>query len=134
MVLGPDPDELPGTDHPRGAFVRLDLNEDGSNVRDGADVRAVANHVANLELHVLLHRSLCVLVASAARSIPDLGDEPPPVVIYDVPTKGATQLRSAQRVDGAACIVLRGDVRQPPAVTGDEGPHAVSLEASRTII
>ena len=31
----------------------LDLNEDGSDVRDGADVCAVANRVAYPELHAL---------------------------------------------------------------------------------
>jgi hypothetical protein len=31
----------------------LDQNEDGSDVRDGADVRAVANRVAYLEFHAL---------------------------------------------------------------------------------
>src|SRR5256885_880985 len=55
--------------------------------------------------------------------MPDLSDEPTPLVVYDVPGKGPTQLRSAQSVDGAARVLLRTDVRQPPAVTSDECPH-----------
>jgi len=50
------------------------------------------------------------------------------VVVYHVPTEGATQLRSAQCVDGAAGIVLTSDIREPPAVTSDEGPHGHAVD------
>jgi hypothetical protein len=53
----------------------------------------------------------------------NLSDELTSVVVDNVPRKGAAQLGSAERVDGAARFFLRADVRKQPAVTSDEGPH-----------
>jgi hypothetical protein len=41
----------------------------------------------------------------------DLSHEPMSVVVDNVPRKGTAQLRSAERVDGAARFFLRADVR-----------------------
>jgi hypothetical protein len=56
----------------------------------------------------------------------NLSDEPTPLVVDNVPGKGTAQLRNAECVDGTACVFLRADVRQPPAVTSDERPHGNS--------
>jgi hypothetical protein len=53
----------------------------------------------------------------------NLSDEPTAVVVDNIPRKGTAQLRSAERVDGAARFFLRADVRKQSAVTSDEGPH-----------
>jgi hypothetical protein len=53
----------------------------------------------------------------------NLSDEPTSVVVDNVPRKGTAQLRTAERVDGAARFFLRTDVREQSAVTSDEGPH-----------
>jgi hypothetical protein len=53
----------------------------------------------------------------------DLGDEPMPLVVYNVPGIGTAQLCNAQRVDGAACIYLRADIGYPLTVTSGECPH-----------
>jgi hypothetical protein len=53
----------------------------------------------------------------------NLSDEPTSVVVDNVPRKWTAQLRSAERVDGAARFFLRADVRYQSAVTSDEGPH-----------
>src|SRR5258707_2390284 len=53
----------------------------------------------------------------------DLRDEPTSVVVDTVTRKGPAQLRNSERVDVAARFFLRADVREPPAVTSNEGPH-----------
>jgi hypothetical protein len=41
----------------------------------------------------------------------NLSNEPTSVVVDNVPRKGAAQLRNAERVDGAARLFFRADVR-----------------------
>jgi hypothetical protein len=55
--------------------------------------------------------------------MPDLGDEPMPLVVYDFPGIGAAQLCNAQCVDGTACVYLRADIGDPLTVTSGECPH-----------
>jgi hypothetical protein len=58
--------------------------------------------------------------------MPDLSDEPMPLVVDNVPGIGASQLCSTQRVDGTARIYLRVHIGYPPAVTSGECPHGYS--------
>jgi hypothetical protein len=44
-------------------------------------------------------------------SMLNLSDEQTSVVVDNVPRKGTAQLRNAERVDGAARLFLRADVR-----------------------
>ncbi|AGB22383.1 hypothetical protein Mycsm_02015 [Mycobacterium sp. JS623] len=62
--------------------------------------------------------------------MPDLGDEPTPVVVYNVPGIGAAQLCNAKHVDGSACIHLRADIGYPLTVTSDECPHGYTNRKS----
>lgn len=61
----------------------------------------------------------------------DLNNEMMPLGIDNVPGKRAAQLRHAESVSRAARLLLRTDVRQPPAVTGDEGPHSYRRSSVR---
>jgi hypothetical protein len=67
---------------------------------------------------------------AASRSIRDLSDEPTPLVVYNVPGTGTTQLGNAQRVHDAACICLRVDIGHPPAVTSGDCPHGYTCGCS----
>jgi hypothetical protein len=55
--------------------------------------------------------------------MPDLRNELMPLVVYDDPRVGTTQLRNAESVDGSAGINLRADIDYPMTVAGGECPH-----------
>ena len=55
--------------------------------------------------------------------MPDLSDEPMPLIVYNFPGIGAAQLCNAQHVDGTAGVYLRADIGYPLTVTSDECPH-----------
>ena len=52
--------------------------------------------------------------------MPDLSDEPMPLVVYNVPGVGTAQLRNAQRVDDTAGIYLRADIGYSLTVASGE--------------
>jgi len=62
--------------------------------------------------------------------MPDLSDEPMPLVVDNVPGMRAAQLCSTQRVGGTACIYLRAQIGYPAAVTSGECPHGYSYRWS----
>ena len=55
--------------------------------------------------------------------MPDLSNELMPLVIYNDPRVGTTQLRNAESVDGSPGINLRVDIDYPMTVAGGECPH-----------
>lgn len=63
--------------------------------------------------------------------MPDLYDEPAPLLVNGIPRERATQLRRTQCVSRPAGIFLGANVRYSSTVTCDERPHGDGLRPLR---